>query len=186
MKAIAAKRPVVATFRLTDPEWYQFSKFFKKKPTSILTKAEIDLSKRDPSATLIGHAVVLTSFNSECFRFMNSWGDNWADMGFFKVQNSKVLDFKFIDVFWTLNDLSKREIDYFKEHGADVADKIMKNLIGLQEAKYKCPECSEISLVTEFSGSLTEAVCPKCYETFRSDDAGNSLALNMYLTSLSK
>ncbi|VDI27718.1 Hypothetical predicted protein [Mytilus galloprovincialis] len=187
MKAIAAKRPVVATFCLTDPEWNQFSSmFYQRNPTSILTKAEIDLSKRDPRPKLTGHAVVLTSFNSECLRFMNSWGDNWADMGFFRVQNSIVLDFKFIDVFWTLNDLSERETEYFKKHGAEVADKIMKNLIGLQEAKYKCPECSEISLVTEFSGSLSEAVCPKCYETFHSDDAGNSLALNMYLTSLSK
>lgn len=186
MKAIVAKRPVVATFRLTDIEWTQFSKFFRRDPSGILTKAEIDLDKRDPADKLSGHAVVFTSFNSECFRFMNSWGDNWADMGFFKVENCKVLDLKFIDVFWTLNDLSKREIDYFKEHGADVADKIMKNLIGLQEAKYKCPICKTISLVTDFSGSLKEAICPRCEGTFRSDKDGNILALNMYLTSLSK
>lgn len=186
MKAIAAKRPVVARFRLTDPEWDQFYEFFERNPTSILTKAEIDLSKRDPRARLIGHAVVLASFNSECFRFMNSWGNNWAGMGFFKVQNSTVLNFEFIDVFWTLNDLSKREIDFFKERGAIVADDIMNKLVGLQKAKYECPKCLKISLVKEFSGSLTEAVCPQCKETFRSDEAGNTLALNMYLTLLSK
>ncbi|CAC5377629.1 unnamed protein product [Mytilus coruscus] len=170
MKAIVAKRPVVAS----------------RNPSGILTKAEIDLDKRDPDNELSGHAVVLTSFNSECFRFMNSWGENWADMGFFKVENSKVLDFEFIDVFWTLNDLSKREVEYFKEHGAEVAEKIMKNLTGLQKATYKCPECAVISLVTEFSGSLKEAVCPKCKKKFCSNEAGNILALNMYLTSLSK
>lgn len=186
MKAIVAKRPVVATFRLTDLEWTQFSKFFSRDPSGILTKAEIDLDKRNPDDKLGGHAVVLTSFNSECFRFMNSWGEKWGDMGFFKVENSKVLDFEFIDVFWTLNDLSKQEVEYFKEHGAEVAQKIMKNLTGLQKATYKCPECAVISLVTEFSGSLKEAVCPKCEKKFCSNEAGNILALNMYLTSLSK
>lgn len=186
MKAIAAKRPVVATFCLNDSEWKQFENFYKEHPTGILTKSDIDLGNRDLQEEFTGHAVVLTSFNSECFRFMNSWGEKFADMGFFKVKHFTVLDFEFIDVFWTLNDLSEREIDYFNEYGADVADKIMKQFKGLQKAKYECPICKTISLVTDFSGSLKEAICPKCKGQFRSDKDGNILALNVYLTSLSR
>lgn len=186
MSAIAAKRPVYATFSLTDLEWEQFGDFYRRDPTGVLTNAEIDIRKRDRKDVLHGHAVVLTSFNSECFRFMNSWGDDWADMGFFKVQNSEVLAFEFCDVFWTLNDLSQREIYFFENHGAEVADKIIKSLISLQKAKYECPLCTATSLVTAFSGSLNETVCPKCKGKFRSDESGNLLALNIYLTSLSK
>ncbi len=40
---------------------------------------------------------------------MNSWGDQWGEGGFFKVENSNVLNFEYFDVYWTLNDLTKNE-----------------------------------------------------------------------------
>ncbi|XP_061190911.1 uncharacterized protein LOC133199041 [Saccostrea echinata] len=185
MHAITAKRPVVARFRLTDAEWKVFSKFYEEHKTGVLTRNEIDLRK-SRYGKLGGHAVVLTSFNSECLYLMNSWGTEWGDNGFFRVQNADVLDLEFIDVFWTLNDLTENEKDYHKRHGSEVADKLMKSLISLQRAKYLCPVCNQTSLVTEFSGHLTQAKCPKCYCFFNSNEAGNILALNMYLTSISR
>lgn len=185
MIAIAAKRPVLAIFDLTENEWNIFSDFFRKNPTGVLTKAHFGKRQRHRQ-DLSGHAVVLTSFNSECLRFMNSWGDSWADMGFFRVQNAEVLNFQFIDVFWTLNDLSLKEKTHFRRHGSTVAATIIQQLQSLQTAEYQCPMCQTYSLVTEFSGSLLEAVCPNCKEKIRCNEAGNILALNMYLTSLSK
>jgi hypothetical protein len=184
LHAVAAKRPVVATFRLTDDEWEAFYDFYNHNPTGILTKSQIDITRRQPGVNTGGHAVVLTSFNIQCLRFMNSCGSNWADMGFFRVEKTNVLDLKFFDVFWKLNDLSAREKAYYEAHGHEVATQLMATLKGLQLSKYTCPLCHRESLVTEFKGNLVRAKCPKCNGEFRSDEAGNILALNMYLTSL--
>ena len=189
MEAIVKKRPVVARFRLTDDEWKAFSSFYKNNPTGILTQNELDVRKRPtiPPPHTSGHAVVFTSFNSKCLTLMNSWGQEWGDNGFFRVKNAEVLQFEFFDVYWTLNDLSEGEKEYYRKHGCEVAAKLMKLLKGLQNAKYTCPECEQTSLVTEFEGTLSKGRCPKCSREFSTNDnAGNILALNMYLTSLSR
>lgn len=185
MKAIIAKRPVVTRFWLTDDEWNSFGNFFKSNPTGILTKKEIDITARPPNARTSGHAVVLTNFNSDCLRFMNSWGVGWAEQGFFKVQDADVLGLEFIDVFWTIKDLTEEEKSYYKKHGSQVARRLMDSYQSLQRAEYKCPECSRPSPVMKFTGTLLQAKCPKCCRFFSTNDGeGNILALNLYLTSL--
>ena len=191
-EAIVNKRPVVATFPLTNEEWDAFDNFYEKNPTGILTQNELDVRKRPTNLSpddLSGHAVVLTSYNSKCLTFMNSWGEDWGEKGFFKVQNAEVLgdQLKFFDVYWKLKDLSKEEKEYYDKHGSEVATKLMNSLKGLQKAEYTCPECGQTSLVTEFEGTLSKVRCPKCSREFSSyDNAGNILALNVYLTSLSR
>ena len=186
MKAITSSRPVVARFRLTDHEWDSFRAFFKRNPKGILTKREIDITARPPNTPLGGHAVVLTSFNSECLRLLNSWGADWADMGFFRVENADVLGLEFIDVYWTITDLTEEEKTYYEKHRSDVARELMNVLPSLKRAEYKCPKCSKRSPVMEFTGSLSLVKCPKCGEVFSTKNAqeGNILALNIYLTSL--
>jgi hypothetical protein len=189
MNAIVRKRPVVTRFRLTDGEWGDFENFYEKNPTGILTKNEIDIRKRpaSPLPETSGHAVVLTSYNSRCLTFMNSWGQNWGDNGFFRVENAEVLQLEFFDVYWTLDDLTEGEKEYYDKHGSDVAAKLMRSLKGLQEAKYTCQDCKESSLVTEFAGTLSRVQCPKCLQKFSTNDnTGNILALNMYLTTLTR
>ncbi len=191
-EAIVKKRPVVARYRLTYDERMAFKKFFKNDPTGILTQNELDVRKRPislSSSELEGHAVVLTSFNSKCLTFMNSKGQEWGDKGFFRVQNSEVLQLKFFDVYWTLDDLTEGEKEYYRKHAPEVAAKLMKSLKGLQNAEYTCPhaECNQTSLVTEFEGTLSKVRCPKCSREFSANDnAGNILALNVYLTFLSR
>ncbi|KAL9986942.1 hypothetical protein ACROYT_G001160, partial [Oculina patagonica] len=146
MKAVSAKRPVVVRFYLTGAQWDQFSQFCEEKPKGILTRSYLDLkhhSTSDPG----GHAVVLTSYDAESFRLMNSWGDDWADKGFFRVQNSDVLGLEFVDVFWTEDDLSEKEKRAYDRHGAEVAAKLIRSLKGIQVTKYKCPLCAVESLV---------------------------------------
>ncbi|XP_015778868.1 PREDICTED: uncharacterized protein LOC107356762 isoform X1 [Acropora digitifera] len=183
MKAISAKRPVVATFHLTGAQWDQFDKFYKENPRGILTRSYLD-SKRYSESEPGGHAVVLTSYDADSLRLMNSWGDDWADQGFFRVQNSDVLGLKFVDVFWTLKDLSKKEKKAYEQHGAEVAGKLLKSLKGLQMVKYKCPLCAVESKVVDFTGRLLKAKCPACGGTFNANKEGGDLALNLYLMSL--
>ena len=186
MKAITSKRPVVARFRLTPKEWRVFRGFLRSNPDNVLTTDEIDISKRQPGALTSGHAVVLTSYNSKCLRLMNSWGTEWGDCGFFNVQNADVLNFEFFDVFWTSDDLLDSEKDYYARHGSEVASKLISRLTGLQMAEFQCPLCHNTSKVTQFKGRLTQATCPVCQGEFKCGEAGNILALNLYLTSLCK
>ena len=151
-----------------------------------MTKKEIDITARPPITPDFGHAVVLTSFDSECLRLLNSWGEDWADMGFFRVENADVLGLKFIDVYWTEDDLKEEEITYFKKRGSINAGILMELLPSLKRAEYNCPKCSKRSPVMEFTGTLSHTMCPKCGKEFSTENAqeGNILALNIYLTSL--
>ena len=186
MQAVASSRPVVATFRLTEEEWDSFEDFYESNPKGILTKKEIDITARPPKRLDFGQAVVLTSFNGECLRLLNSWGEDWADMGFFRVQKADVLGLKFIDVYWTEDDLKEEEKTYFKKFGSINAGILMELLPSLKRAEYKCPKCSKRSPVMEFTGTLSHTMCPKCGKEFSTENAqeGNILALNIYLTSL--
>ena len=186
MQAVTSSRPVVATFSLTENEWDTFEEFYESNPKGILTKKKIDITDRPPKTPDFGHAVVLTSFDSECLRLLNSWGEDWADMGFFRVQNADVLGLQFIDVYWTEDDLKEEEITYFKKLGSINAGILMELLPSLKRAEYKCPKCTKRSPVMEFTGTLSHAKCPKCAKEFSTKHAqeGNILALNIYLTSL--
>ena len=183
MEAISAKRPVVVTFHLTGAQWDQFRKFYDENPRGILTRSYLD-SKPVSTSGAGGHAVVLTSYDADSLRLMNSWGDDWADQGFFRVQNSNVLGLQFFDVFWTLDDLTKKEKKAYEQHGAEVAGKLLKSLKGIQVVKYKCPLCAVESKVVDFTGRLLKAKCPACGGTFNANKEGGDLALNLYLMSL--
>ncbi|XP_022795369.1 uncharacterized protein LOC111333967 [Stylophora pistillata] len=189
MEAVASSRPVVATFKLTHDEWGKFKEFFETNGKGVLTKKEIDMSARLPNIPRrFGHAVVLTSFNSEYLRLLNSWGHDWGDYGFFQVQNAEVLGFKFIDVYWEVDDLNKEEKNSFQELGSKRAKWLMETLPSLQrdDNTVTCPSCRKDSPVKDFTGNLLRAKCPKCKGRFHVKDApkGNILVLNIYLTSL--
>ena len=127
-EAVIEKRPVVAIFFLTDDEWMAFSNFYREDyPMGILTQNEFDVRRRRKSLPTSGHAVVLTSYNSKCLTFMNSWGQKWGDNGFFRVQNAEVLQLEFFDVYWTLNDLTEREKEYYHQRGSE-DDEFVKRL----------------------------------------------------------
>lgn len=189
MHAVMSNRPVIATFYLTGEkkhgkcqnEWEIFSKFYKANPRGILTTKELDIRQRCTGLETTGHAVVLTSYDSKCLRLMNSWGTEWADDGFFSVQNAEVLGLKFFDVFWTLDDLTCDEKVYYDIHGPELAAKLMANVTGLQDSEFECPLCHSKSKVTQFGGRLKRARCPVCRREFRCGDAENILALKFIL-----
>ena len=188
LEAVSSCEPVVASFWLTDHEWKSFREFFRDdgNQTSILTRNEVDITARPPNTPTKGHSVVLTSFDRTSLRLLNSWGNEWADKGFFRVQNADVLGMKFIKVYWKEDELEEEEKAYFKKHGSIVARQLMESLKSLKDAQYKCPKCREESPVMEFTGTISHAKCPKCGNEFLTENAqeGNILALNIYLTSL--
>ena len=184
MEAVSQKRPVVARFNLSGAQWDQFCQFYDENPKGILTRSYLD-SKLHSTSDPVGHAVVLTSYDAKSLRLMNSWGDGWADNGFFRVQNANVLPrLKFFDVVRNDDRLSKEEKEAYKQHGAEIAAKLMRSLQGLQAAKYKCPSCAVESKVVDYSGHLLGPICPSCSKTLKVDETSGYLALNLYLTSL--
>lgn len=132
------------------------------------------------------HAVVLTSFNSESFLFMNSWGGTFGDKGFFRVQNVEVLDFEFFDVYWTEDDLMKEETAAYIEHGVTSAQLLVRTLKGLSSAKYMCKMCLKESPVYAFTGTFERAICPKKGCVFECTSEGNTLAMNLYRITFSR
>lgn len=184
LKAVTEKRPVLARFRLTDAEWDIFSDFYRTNRRGTLSSSELRI-RRPTAENLGGHAVVLTSFDSQGLRLMNSWGDTWADGGFFRVSDADVLGLEFVDVYWTMFDLRRTEIEAYEKHGAEIAKTLLSRLKGLQMAQYECPLCHQKSGLGEFSGHTLATTCPKCRGNFRIQNPGDDLALNLYLLSLS-
>ena len=120
-----------------------------------------------------GHAVVLIRCDPNCLTFMNSWGQEFADSGFFRVKDQKVLnDTTFFDVYWTEDDLEESEKLAYKKSCTERAKQVSRIFTSTQDLPYKCPKCDERSRVSEFSGNIIEAECPKCHEKFKPTGAG--------------
>ena len=111
--------------------------------------------------------MVLTRCDSNCLTFMNSWGTDFADEGFFRVEDSSVLrDMFFYDVYWEKKDLTWIERVFFKMEGTRRGSELVQTFPSLQDLPYQCPECKRISKVVEYYGNLLVAGCPKCHKNF--------------------
>ena len=122
-------RPIIATFYLNAEQWNSLSNFYDKNPDGILYKE--DLKKYyDPKqeSSSGGHAIIIMGiglyvdsrgltmfdrFRFHYFKIVNSWGDNWANKGFFKVSVGAI-KFKFYDVYWYESDLTEEEREKYK------------------------------------------------------------------------
>ena len=111
---------------------------------------------------------MLTRCDPDCLTFMNSWGSNWADGGFFRVKDQSVLNkTEFYDVYWTEDNLTDSEKEAFKIESSRKAKEMMETFPSLKEIVYQCPKCNCGSKVIEYSGNLLEAECPKCHQVFK-------------------
>lgn len=129
-KAIIETRPCLAAFQLTSMQKENFKEFFQKNPKGILTKEILNKPRGITNNEKFSHSVVLTHISKNYLKFLNSWGTNWGDNGYFKVENANVLNAEFIDIFWELDDLDKNEKDnyikYMKELKLDVNNHLFK------------------------------------------------------------
>ena len=112
--------------------------------------------------------MVLTRCDPDCLTFMNSYGMDWADGGFFRIKDQSVLNgLEFYDVYWTEDDLTDSEKEAFKIKGTRRAKRVMEEFPSLKDLVYKCPKCDFGSRVEQFSGNLLEAKCPICCQVFK-------------------
>lgn len=171
-RAIIRRRPVVATFHLNDYEWGAFSSFYSAFPTGILDSES--LKKTEVKGKSGGHAVVLIKCDPDYLTFINSWSTDFADGGFFRVQN-QVLNLRFYDVYWYENELMASEIEAFKKKCVEEGQNLVQKLpTGIQNLPYRCPNphCYESLPVNAFILHFSDAECPKCHQRFKPTPLG--------------
>ena len=79
---------------------------------------------------LHGHAVVLTHIGPNYLKFLNSWGKDFGENGFFAVEPGVLNETRYFDVFWEETDLSKEEKEaYLKyiENGRRMVKKYLES-----------------------------------------------------------
>ena len=105
-------RPIIATFYLSASEWNSLSNYFSKYPNGILCKEDLkNYYNPNQKSTAGGHAIIIMDANLSglpYFNIANSWEDNWANKGFFKVLPTAI-EFRFYDVYWYETDLTREE-----------------------------------------------------------------------------
>ena len=120
-KAIMKTRPCIARFGLDAKQWGNFTMFFEHNPKGILTKEILNQDNFYSWSTPGRHAVVLTHISKDYLKFLNSWGTDFADNGYFRIKSADVIDPEFFYIFWYVSDLNNEEINYFNNY--------MQNLI---------------------------------------------------------
>ncbi|CAD8100702.1 unnamed protein product [Paramecium sonneborni] len=169
-------RPLIAKFKLCEDQWFSedpnqlgFYNFFKKFGQGILTK----IRKRSDKP-VIGHAVVLHKYTPEYYSFINSWGTEWGDAGFFKIKDLDVLGkMRFMEVFWTKDNLTEYEKESFKQDAGQKITNYYKNYFSIiGNEVYTCPKCLMKAFINEYKGNYYEAQCPKCQEKFHPQSLG--------------
>lgn len=108
-----------------------------------------------------------------CLTFLNSWGKDFADRGYFRVEDKDVLnETQFFDIYWTENDLTDGEKEAYEREGAKKCQELSQAFPSILDLNYACPKCNKESKVGEFSGNILEAECPKCHGRFKPTNKG--------------
>ncbi|KAF5544172.1 hypothetical protein FPHYL_11108 [Fusarium phyllophilum] len=184
-EAVLCRRPVLATFGLSNDGWDTFCNHFDRHSamrTAVLTEAQ--MAPHFNGVYDGGHAVVLVSCSPESLTFLNSWGRKWGENGLFKIENPAVLGHKdrclrFYDVYWVEGGLTKAERQAFNAMVDEELRRRAEEHESIFELEYRCPRCSDTSPLADFRGSVWNALCPKCQGWFK-PDPGN-LIKAMYL-----
>jgi len=126
-KAIERGHPILLAFWIDDFKWSAFSSFFLREPLGTLTElpekswSEWFSSDRQ---VLKGHAVVITGHCKDSWHMKNSWGDDFATKGFFKISKGCLCTMKhtFQHVFWYEKDLRASDLAAFKRRMTTIGE----------------------------------------------------------------
>ena len=112
-QAVDLGRAIMLRFALTDAQWTEFSAFFKRAPSATLDSLSDSLGGK-----FRGHAVVIVGQDDSSWKIKNSWGDAFADGGYFQMSKSLVLDCNplFFDIFWYERDLTEDDLAAYERH----------------------------------------------------------------------
>lgn len=95
---------------------------------------------------------MLTGCHPACLTFMNSWRQDFADGGFFLVEDQSVLNrTRFFDINWHEDDLTQSEKEAYKTEGTERALEYAKRFSSIGKLPHQCPICHANSKVEEFS-----------------------------------
>ena len=207
-KAVLKGRPCLCRFYLDGPKWDKFSEFFRENPKGILTKKIINQKPKLYESGEGGHAVVLTSIEKNCLKFLNSWGAGWGDKGYFRIENEEVFSdmkpnmsayIQFMDIFWYESDLTKEEIDKYNNNYLSfikqASNYISDSKLNIREElnkNFECLICKEKSSLKFFELLLRQKhdnndgkelrklkiKCLKCNQEFENDSLTTLLYLN--------
>ena len=109
-------RAILVDFHLDKAQWDCLSHFFSRSPSGVLN----ELPDRDGSE-VSGHAAILIGFAEGAWKVKNSWGDDFADGGYFRISKQLLEKARanFIDVFFYEEELrpadKKAYIEYCRE-----------------------------------------------------------------------
>ncbi|KAF7557158.1 hypothetical protein G7Z17_g974 [Cylindrodendrum hubeiense] len=175
-QAVLCRRPVLATFHLSESGWDAFSEHFENPDTKSSVLMNDHMRPHRSLPTNGGHAVVLTSCDPHSLTFLNSWGKRWGNRGSFSVENHEVLelddpplkrfDVRFYDIFWIAEDLTTAEQHKYM---AEVDKALQARVVqypSIFELETLCPLCGRSARIADFTGSIRQAVCPHCKQAF--------------------
>ncbi|KAG5752155.1 hypothetical protein H9Q70_005209 [Fusarium xylarioides] len=184
-EAVLQRRPVLATFGLSEKGWDTFGDHFDESSAmrnAVLTEAQMapNFDKKYDG----GHAVVLVSCSPNSLTFLNSWGSSWGDNGMFEIEKPAVLGhrdepLRFYDVYWIEEELTHAEREAFDARVDEELRRHAEEHESIFELEYRCPRCFDNSVLADFTGNVRRALCPKCQGWFEPDPG--SLAQAMYL-----
>ena len=94
--------------------------------------------------------MVLTEIEENCLKFLNSWGRDFADNGYFRIENEEVLNnLEFMDIFWYESDLTNEEKEKYNNNFLSFIKQASNYLsnpnINIKEQlkkEVKCPKCN--------------------------------------------
>jgi len=174
--ALMKGRVVVCDFRLNDQQWDNFDKFYQTNKRGILEEEDINVGcDQSIDSNLQGHSVLLIEIEIDkegksYLRFLNSWGQNWADEGTFKVRNGNALKGLgrescppiFYDIYFLEEDLTDEEIKYFNKNIRYIRETLSKfgeNNISFDKIK------NRLNDLYGLNGPLI--TCQKCKKVFK-------------------
>jgi len=74
---------------------------------------------------------------------------------------------RFYDVYWTIDDLSTKEVASWKEHAVMSGEKIIGVLPkSFHDLPVDCPHCMNTAPARKYEGSWNKARCSACRRTF--------------------
>ena len=205
--AILEGRPCLSRFELKEYEWDNFRDFFKKNPKGILTTKDLEQKNGfNNEEEISGHAVVLIAIEENSLLFLNSWGKDFGDNGFFRIADENVLrKLEFMDIFWDENTLTSEEKDYYNNHFIKYiretntfltqSNLSIKDLENLKEKCYLCKKNSyfkDYELIDIHKHKKNDDIdyrkikikCPICKQKLEQEKISSELNIYLYINKL--
>jgi hypothetical protein len=168
-KAVLHRRPVLATFCLSQSGWIRLGTHFGRKATcyTVLRRDQMKYERTEPGSS--GHAVVLTKCASDSLTFLNSWGPDWGDGGSFSIEDHTVLELDgdgdmdkmcFYDIYWYEEDLTATERQAYQHKVNQKLRDSSGRRCTILELEVQCPLCKNTAPIEQYTGNIRNARCP--------------------------